>query len=118
MKRKARLTVTVDSELVQAGNRAVKSGRAESLSSWVNDALAVREASERRLRAMAAAVGAGLPVQYPRISGQYSDYTETQLRAFRAGERMNDANGMMRAIAGKLSYSDTNAVSDYIAGLH
>jgi cytochrome c553 len=64
------------------------------------------------------ATGAGVPVQYPRISGQFSDYTETQLRAFRAGERANDANGMMRAIATKLSDADIKAVSDYIAGLH
>ncbi len=56
MKRKDRLTVTVDAELVEAGNRAVKAGRAESLSGWVNAALAEREAKERRLQAMAEAV--------------------------------------------------------------
>lgn len=48
--------MTVDAELVEAGNRAVKAGRAESLSGWVNDALAEREAKERRLQAMADAV--------------------------------------------------------------
>jgi Arc/MetJ-type ribon-helix-helix transcriptional regulator len=58
MKRKERLTVTVDAELVKAGNRAVKAGRAESLSGWVNDALAEREAKERRLQAMAEAIAA------------------------------------------------------------
>ena len=58
MRRKERLTVTVDAELVQAGNRAVRAGRAESLSRWVNDALAEREAKERRLQAMADAVAA------------------------------------------------------------
>ena len=52
------MTVTVDAELVDAGNRAVKAGRAESLSSWVNDALAAREAHERRLRGMAEAIAA------------------------------------------------------------
>ena len=52
------MTVTVDAELVEAGNRAVKAGRAESLSSWVNDALAEREARERRLRGMAEAIAA------------------------------------------------------------
>ncbi|HET6279650.1 MAG TPA: hypothetical protein VFH73_01740 [Polyangia bacterium] len=55
---KERLTVTVDAELVLAGNRAVKAGRADSLSGWVNDALAEREAHERRLHAMAEAVTA------------------------------------------------------------
>ena len=56
MPRKERLTVTVDANLVAAGNQAVAAGRAESLSGWVNRALAEREAKERRLLAMAAAV--------------------------------------------------------------
>ena len=53
---KERLTVTVDPALIQAGNEAVAAGRAESLSSWVNLALAERAAKERRLMAMAEAV--------------------------------------------------------------
>lgn len=57
-KRKERLTVTVDPELVAAGNAAVNEGRAESLSGWVNQALAERAASDRRLRALAEAVAA------------------------------------------------------------
>ena len=50
--------MTVDAELVAAGNRAVRAGAADSLSGWVNDALAEREAKNRRLRAMAEAVAA------------------------------------------------------------
>jgi hypothetical protein len=57
-KRKERLTVTVDSDLVVAGNRAVRTGEADSLSGWVNDALAEREAKDRRRRALAEAVAA------------------------------------------------------------
>jgi len=57
-KRKERLTVTVDADLVTAGNRAVKLGRAESLSGWVNEALVERETRERRLGAMREAVAA------------------------------------------------------------
>jgi hypothetical protein len=56
--RKGRLTVTVDAELIVAGARAVKAGRAESLSGWVNDALLEKEAKEHRLQAMAEAVAA------------------------------------------------------------
>src|SRR5689334_19668366 len=37
------------------------------------------------------ASGAGLPAQYPRLAGQYPEYIEAQLKAFRAGERRNDA---------------------------
>jgi hypothetical protein len=55
---KERLTVTVDPLLVRAGADAVSAGRADSLSAWVNQALAERAAKDRRLRAMAAAIGA------------------------------------------------------------
>lgn len=53
---KQRLTVTVDPDLVAAGNEAVAEGRADSLSAWVNEALAERAAQDRRLRAMADAI--------------------------------------------------------------
>jgi hypothetical protein len=54
--RKERLTVTVDRALVEAGSEAVAAGRAESLSGWVNLALAERAAKEQKLRALAEAV--------------------------------------------------------------
>ena len=54
--RKSRLTVTVDRSLVRAGTHAVASGLADSLSGWVNQAMAERAAKEQRLRAMAEAV--------------------------------------------------------------
>ena len=56
--RKERVTVTVDADLVTAGNRAVKLGHAESLSGWINEALVERAAKERRLKAMSEAVAA------------------------------------------------------------
>ena len=40
--RKSRLTVTVDPELVEAANRAVANGSADSLSAWVSAALTDR----------------------------------------------------------------------------
>jgi cytochrome c553 len=61
--------------------------------------------------------GAGIPAQYPRLAGQWSDYTKAQLMAFRAGERQNDPQGMMRGVAAKLSDKEIDAVADYIAGL-
>jgi hypothetical protein len=54
--RKERLTVTVDPAFMEAGNDAVSEGRAESLSAWVNAALAEKVAKERRLAALAEAV--------------------------------------------------------------
>ena len=56
--RKERLTVTVDPDFIEAGNDAVSEGRAESLSAWVNTALAEKVAKERRLAALAKAVAA------------------------------------------------------------
>src|SRR5690606_39099349 len=53
---KERLTVTVDHDLIAAGNDAVAEGRAESMSAWVNAALAERAAKDRRLAALEAAV--------------------------------------------------------------
>lgn len=61
--------------------------------------------------------GAGIPAQYPRIGGQFSEYTETQLKAFRAGERGNDPNRMMRAVTAKMSDAEIKAVADFVAGL-
>ncbi len=63
------------------------------------------------------ASGAGVPVQYPRLAGQHAEYTEAQLRSFRAGERANDAAKMMRTIAGKMNDAEIKAVADYAAGL-
>ncbi|WP_313951684.1 c-type cytochrome [Accumulibacter sp.] len=61
--------------------------------------------------------GAGLPVQYPRLAGQYAEYTVNQLKTFRSHERANDSEKMMRVIAGKLSDPQINAVAEYVAGL-
>jgi cytochrome c553 len=60
---------------------------------------------------------AGMPAQYPRLSGQHAEYIEVQLKAFRSGERANDPNGSMRSVAGKLSDHEIQAAADYIAGL-
>jgi hypothetical protein len=58
MTRRERLTVTVDPALIRAGQAAVASGQAESVSAWVNRALAERAAKERRLAAMGDAIAA------------------------------------------------------------
>lgn len=62
--------------------------------------------------------GAGLPTQFPRVSGQHAEYAEAQLKAFRDGTRANDPNKMMRAIAMKMTDPEIKAVADYMAGLH
>jgi len=54
--RKQRLTVTVDPELVEAGQRAVESGRADSVSGWVSAALEEKIRRDRKLERLATAV--------------------------------------------------------------
>ncbi|MCG2578451.1 cytochrome c4 [Dechloromonas sp. XY25] len=61
--------------------------------------------------------GAGLPAQYPRLAGQFQEYTEAQLKSFRVEERANDPEKMMRMIAAKLSDAEIKAVAEYAAGL-
>lgn len=68
--------MTVDPELVEAGNRAVAAGRAGSLSAWVNEALAVRVERDRRLEALAGA-----------IAGYESDHGEITVAEMAAQER-------------------------------
>jgi cytochrome c553 len=63
--------------------------------------------------------GAGNPAaMFPKLSGQHAKYVENQLRAFRDGERSNDAGKMMRNIAGKMTDKEIQAVASYVQGLH
>ena len=59
--------------------------------------------------------GAGIPAQFPRLSGQHAEYTATQLRGFRSGERGN--NAVMMGVASRMNDKEIAAVSDYIAEL-
>lgn len=59
--------------------------------------------------------GAGIPVQYPRLSGQHAYYTVAQLNTFRDGSRANSQQ--MTQVAAKLNDKEIKAVADYIAGL-
>ena len=52
MTNKQRLSATVEAELLEAGRVAVAEGRAENLSSWVNEALRRHADHERRMRAL------------------------------------------------------------------
>lgn len=61
--------------------------------------------------------GAGMASQYPRVGGQHSDYSVAQLKAFRAGERANDAASMMRTVAAKLTDAEISALAEYLSGL-
>ena len=60
--------------------------------------------------------GAGISAQYPLLGGQWAEYTNAQLLAFREGVRKNSSQ--MTTIATKLSDQEMKAVADYMAGLH
>ncbi len=67
--------------------------------------------------------GAGVPKNYPRIAGQWSDYTVAQLKAFKAGERGMDKDGkdvmgrIMHGVAQNLTEAQMRAVAEYAQGL-
>jgi len=61
--------------------------------------------------------GSGIPAQFPRIGGQFAEYTEAQLKGFREGTRANDPSKMMRMVAIKMTDAEIRAVADYVAGL-
>lgn len=74
--------------------------------------------SDRQIPACAGChspTGGGIPSQYPRLSGQHSEYTAAQLTAFRDGVRGNSLQ--MNQVAAKLNDKEIRAVADYIAGL-
>jgi cytochrome c553 len=67
--------------------------------------------------------GAGIPSVYPRVGGQWADYTYAQLKAFAAGERGNDKDGkdvngrIMADIAKRLTDAQMQALAQYMQGL-
>jgi cytochrome c553 len=67
--------------------------------------------------------GGGIPTRYPRLSGQYADYTFAQLQAFKAGGRGMDKEGkdingkVMTQIAARMTEREMRAVAEYTAGL-
>jgi cytochrome c553 len=67
--------------------------------------------------------GAGVAKRYPRLAGQYSEYTYAQLKAFRSGERGADREGkdvngkIMAAIAARMTDTQMKALAEYTSGL-
>lgn len=63
--------------------------------------------------------GQGNPAaEFPVLAGQQVQYTIDQLTLWRAGERSNDPNNMMGAIAHRLTDAEIAAVANYIQGLY
>jgi cbb3-type cytochrome c oxidase subunit III len=99
--KKAKTGFAKDKELVTLGERIYRGGIAD-----------------RQIAACAGCHtpnGAGIPSQYPRLSGQHAEYTAAQLTAFRDGVRKNSVQ--MAQVAAKLNDREIKAVADYMAGL-
>jgi cytochrome c553 len=58
--------------------------------------------------------GAGIPAIYPRLAGQWPEYTLDQLKLYTAGTRKNT---QMNAITSRMRESDMQAAAEYIAGM-
>lgn len=100
--KKAKPGFAKDKELVSLGERIYRGGLAD-----------------RQVPACAGCHspnGAGIPAQYPRLSGQHAEYVATQLTSFREGVRKNSLQ--MSQVAAKLNDREIRALADYIAGLH
>jgi hypothetical protein len=76
---KERLTVTVDPELVKAGDRAVRAGLAESLSAWVNAALVHQVQRDAQRRAANEAIAA--------YEAEFGAITDADVRAVEERDR-------------------------------
>ncbi|SFM68898.1 Cytochrome c553 [Nitrosomonas nitrosa] len=61
--------------------------------------------------------GAGIPPHYPKLAGQHTAYTISQLEAFRQGSRTNDMNNAMQMIVLRMSVQEKKAVAEYISTL-
>jgi cytochrome c553 len=60
------------------------------------------------------AAGAGIPANYPRLAGQWPDYTYEQLQHYVSGARKHP---MMTTVVGRMKDSDLRAVAEYTAGM-
>ena len=73
---KQRLSVSVDSDLLDAGGESVARGGAKTLSAYVNDALRLKRDHDRRLAALAAFVASW--------EAEHGEITDEQMRTARS----------------------------------
>ena len=61
--------------------------------------------------------GVGVAPSFPALAGQNAAYTSKQLNAWKAGTRANDPQGLMKAVADKMTPEEITAVSAYFEKL-
>lgn len=93
--KKIRLTVTVDPELLAAGQRAVASGEAESVSGWINATLLEKVRRDRKLRLLAAVVDD--------FEEEFGEITDEEIAVQQRADRRNATvvRGPRKLVSGK-----------------
>ena len=76
---KQRLSASVDADLIEAAEDAVARGRFDSVSAWVNEALRLKLAQDRRLEALSAFVEA--------YENEHGEITSEEMRLAARGAR-------------------------------
>jgi len=61
--------------------------------------------------------GQGIAPHFPALAGQNAAYLKKQLTDWKAATRNNDPQGLMKAVADKMSPEEINAASTYLARL-
>lgn len=61
--------------------------------------------------------GTGIAPHFPAIAHQNAAYTAAQLRAWKWGARANDPQGLMKAVADRLSDAEIDAVAAYLESI-
>lgn len=61
--------------------------------------------------------GTGVFPFFPALAGQYKTYLSKQLTDWQSGTRANDQQGLMKAVAQKMSPAEMTAVSAYLENL-
>lgn len=88
MKQKQRLSASIDADLIAGVEDAVSRGRVVSVSAWVNEALRLKLAQDRRLEALAVFVA-----DYERHHGEITA-GEIAIAARRARDRATPVRGL------------------------
>lgn len=59
----------------------------------------------------------GVGSHFPSLAGQHASYIEMQLKAWKSGQRSNDPDGLMKAVAERLSSKQIKAAAAYLQSL-
>jgi hypothetical protein len=98
MTTKDRLSVTVDSDLIAAGQAAVAAGEAESVSAWVNDALRLKADRDRKLRGLDEFIKA-YEAEYGEITDEEMETSYRSMKARAIVVRGDDVQGDAAGVA-------------------